>query len=948
MTVVIALVYAISVVLYFGLSKEFFDILELITHVILIVVDRVDEEINKSHAPYVFKVSGQISHWIGSLYPQDGGPPRFLQLYMCDIENEVVNRIRAFREDNNVVLSADIVACLSDMLTANNEYVRTFKTAKEISQSMSLDSYAVRLFNTIPDRRYGPPVAGTLGCIVCGDDVGGASYDVVIYSKTGLPQRISKLHPSYMPLMYPLLFPYGEAGWSPQLQIHNQSSGQDKNLTNNMFYSYQIHDRLGVYSLLLRGRRLFQQYLVDAYTFIEQSRLDYIEHHQQQLRSEYVTDIYDALSRGDTDTPVIGRCVFLPASFVGGPRYMYKHYQDALAICRVHGKPQYFITFTCNVKWPEYRRYTSTIGQGNIQDRPDIIARVFRIKVDALVDFLKEDKTFGDVDAQFQKRRLPHCHLLHWVASPFKIYEPADVDKYITAELPDPTTEVALYRTVTTCMLHGPCGLLNMGAPCMRDNKCSKRFPKAFMSSTTFDDNGYVHYRRHVGNMMIKYLFKYVSKGVDRVQFVLQRSESTVEIASSSNLPFVNEINTFLDGRYICPHEAAWRILNFPIHECDPAVQVLAIHLDGMQTTIFNGNTQLSLVVNNPTFAVTTLTEWMNNNRIDIRGVNLTYLDYPTKFRWNASSKRWSHRFKANSTSIGRLAYVHPTAGELFYLRILLCHQKGCISYDDIRTVHGITHSTFRAACEALGLTGDDREWLAAFTEASSWATASEMQSLFCHLLLFCDVGSPFLLWESAKSKMGDDIHRELTLESPTPELNLHDDIVEQQILLEIQKLLLASTPSRSLADFGLPLPSPSLLALNPDQIRIYEDIVNAEQNQKQLLLFVYGHGGTGKTYLWTTILSYFRSIGKIVLAVAASDRSCCNIKKNTQLAELLKKTSMIIWDEAPMSDWRCFESLDRSLKDVLENNKCHFGGMSMLLGGDFHQTLPVQPKNTN
>lgn len=61
------------------------------------------------------------------------------------------------------------------------------------------------------------------------------------------------------------------------------------------------------------------------------------------------------------------------------------------------------------------------------------------------------------------------------------------------------------------------------------------------------------------------------------------------------------------------------------------------------------------------------------------------------------------------------------------------------------------------------------------------------------------------------------------------------------------------------------------VLQLNPDQIRIYEDIVNAEQNQKQLLLFVYGHGGTGKTYLWTTILSYFRSIGKIVLAVAAS-----------------------------------------------------------------------------
>ncbi|CAI9275385.1 unnamed protein product [Lactuca saligna] len=142
-------------------------------------------------------------------------PPNVLSRFFEDDSfmrnNEVVNRICAFREDNNVVLSADIVACLSDMLTANNEYVRTFKTAKEISPSMSLDSYAVRLFNTVPDKRYGPPAAGTLGCIVCGDDVGGASYDVVIYSKIGLPQRISKLHPSYMPLMYPLLFLYDEA-----------------------------------------------------------------------------------------------------------------------------------------------------------------------------------------------------------------------------------------------------------------------------------------------------------------------------------------------------------------------------------------------------------------------------------------------------------------------------------------------------------------------------------------------------------------------------------------------------------------------------------------------------------------------------------------------------------------------------------------------------------------
>nr|KAJ0223038.1 hypothetical protein LSAT_V11C200065890 [Lactuca sativa] len=245
------------------------------------------------------------------------------------------------------------------------------------------------------------------------------------------------------------------------------SASEDRSLTNNMYYSYQIHERRGVYSLILHAQRLFQQYLVDAYTCIEQAS-------STTVRSEYISGVYDALSRGDTDSRVIGKRVFLPASFIGGPRYMYKHYQDALAICRVHGKPRYFITFSCNVRWQEYRRYMDAVGQGDIQNRPDIIARVFHIKVHAFITFLKEDKTFGDVEAylytiEFQKRGLPHCHTLLWVTPPFRIREAGDVDRYITAELPDPGSEADLYTTVTTCMLHGPCGLLNICAPCMQD-----------------------------------------------------------------------------------------------------------------------------------------------------------------------------------------------------------------------------------------------------------------------------------------------------------------------------------------------------------------------------------------------------------------------------------------------------------------------------------------------
>lgn len=71
-----------------------------------------------------------------------------------------------------------------------------------------------------------------------------------------------------------------------------------------------------------------------------------------------------------------------------------------------------------------------------------------------------------------------------------------------------------------------------------------------------------------------------------------------------------------------------------------------------------------------------------------------------------------------------------------------------------------------------------------------------------------------------------------------------------------------------------------------------------------------------------------------------------CFIKKNTHLSQLLLETKLIIWDEAPMSDRRCFESLDKTLRDITNNADQLFGGKSMLLGGDFRQTLPVKPKS--
>lgn len=89
---------------------------------------------------------------------------------------------------------------------------------------MNIPSYSVRLFNDVPDHRHDLPSHGSLGCIVTGDDTISTCYDIVVHSNSSRPQRISKLHPTYMPIQYPILFPYGEPSWSPCLKLGNRTS----------------------------------------------------------------------------------------------------------------------------------------------------------------------------------------------------------------------------------------------------------------------------------------------------------------------------------------------------------------------------------------------------------------------------------------------------------------------------------------------------------------------------------------------------------------------------------------------------------------------------------------------------------------------------------------------------------------------------------------------------
>lgn len=171
--------------------------------------------------------------------------------------------------------------------------------------------------------------------------------------------------------------------------------------------------------------------------------------------------VQDAHQRGDLDTSTIGHRIIVASSFTGGFRYMAQLFQDAMAIVRKLSKPDYFVTFTCNPNWPEVKAELE-LGQSS-SDRPDLTARIFKMKLNALMHDLVQKHVLGKVIGhihvvEFQKRGLPHAHILLIVAGSDKPHSPDDYDAVVCAEVPNPDTHPQLYATVTSSMMHGPCG----------------------------------------------------------------------------------------------------------------------------------------------------------------------------------------------------------------------------------------------------------------------------------------------------------------------------------------------------------------------------------------------------------------------------------------------------------------------------------------------------------
>ncbi|GBM80678.1 hypothetical protein AVEN_137206-1 [Araneus ventricosus] len=367
------------------------------------------------------------------------------------------------------------------------------------------------------------------------------------------------------------------------------------------------------------------------------------------------------------------------------------------------------------------------------------------MKLIELLEDICKHGIFGTILAyiyviEFQKRGLPHAHILLTLDSESNIRTKDDIDKFVSAELPDPCTDLRLFQIVTKRMVHGPCGTININSPCMRDVQCCKRFPKQFKDDTEENVNGYPVYRRRATEP--------VQKGHDAASVKIQKEGALDH----------DEILSFVEGRYVSALEAMCHLNEFNLSHKSHTVVRLAVHLPQQPPIVYQDG-QESQAIERAALRKTTLTSWFELNKNDPSAHNISYSDIPQYYVFDKSTTNWKKRQRGGQNFIGRLPVVSILYTERYYLRMLILHKSGTISFHDILTVNGLRCITFQQACQEYGLLRGDQQWHDALNEAAQFQSPRELRMLFVMICGFGEVEDFPDLWVQHQVSLCEDYH---------------------------------------------------------------------------------------------------------------------------------------------------------------------------------------------
>ena len=920
------------------------------------------------------KISGRTYHLIGGLQPSNGQSPRWGQLFMFDAAEATQLRVATTRCIEHA--RPDVLSQLHALLLQHNQWVAEFAAAGSANfAELSWSSEDVSTRSGIVAVRATP-----------------GARNIVVKRHNASLLQISDQHPLYFPLAYVLLWPAGGVGYSDYMSRRDPASGVVIGKMHMLEWARYLCMRRSDTSLIHRCGKLSLEFFCDVWSCVEGRNLGYLA--TGAVQSQFRTSRYCAFQdqmRVDNGSNInrVGAPIILPAHFAGSPRWYHALYHDALALPAAFHLPDLFVTVTFNPEWPELARMMP--AHGNVHDHADVVARVFWMRFSRIMKDIFDHGVFGEVLSycyriEWQLRGFPHAHVLLILKQ--RILSAAEVDRFVSAEIPDPVLYPELHRLVLQLMIHGPCDTAR-NAPCVVDGVCEKSFPKQLQHNTVLMSNAYPLYKRrglirgHVRGNDVNDAWV-----VPYNPFLLARHRSHINVEVASHLILykyvykycfkppdhgainINEIAAYISGRTLSSAEAMWRILQLPLHKEYPPVQRLQVHLPGHHMVVFDAATGADAANAVADASTSTLLQWFALNSQDPAARTLLYKDVSKRYKWDVKLKKWVPRTFLKRPKVARMHGVSPHNIELFMLRRLLLVVPGAQSFEDLRTVDRIIHPTFEAAVRARGMMEDDDEIYTAFDEVVlNTVSDSKVRRLFVMYLVYCRPAQPITFFERFRLSLfppsSDSQHawQELVAFATEFRTSLQSHgIHPPPSIPRIPVRLIEhfdSVQSGECAD--------SLwIQLNDEQRATATLVMNAvatPRGEAARVMMLQASGGCGKSFVCNYIASRVRSRGLPAVCVAASaqaasvlaggrtahgqlhipidcdETSYCDLSVKDKLE--LEQAAVLIWDEASMVSDAVADCVDRSLQDIFKSD-LPFGGMPVLFVGDFRQLLPV------
>ncbi|XP_074304137.1 uncharacterized protein LOC141638691 [Silene latifolia] len=151
------------------------------------------------------------------------------------------------------------------------------------------------------------------------------------------------------------------------------------------------------------------------------------------------------------------------------------------------------------------------------------------------------------------------------------------------------------------------------------------------------------------------------------------------------------------------------------------------------------------------------LTAFSKQNETDTFSQTLLYSQLPEYYVWHnrRRDRFWAPREKG--FALGRLVYANPSERERYYLRLLLSNIRGPKSFDDLKSINGITCSSFRESAYMHGLLETDNSIEECLAEAVQYQMPGALRRLFATLLIYCQPNNPRLLWDKFYTLLSED-----------------------------------------------------------------------------------------------------------------------------------------------------------------------------------------------